>query len=159
MRKSCCDRRGAGSVQLSLLKGTQGVHWLKPVSKACIQHKPYFQADASQLGVHFFSDTYRPETDKEQPQSHQPTSIQIGSFVRVKFLTKKSEKFFVAQITCTHNDGCTVKFLKRQGTSSFFVYSEEEESFIEQEQIMELLPAPIMDNRDRYCFQDDVEAE
>ena len=156
-------------MSVSPLKGTQGVHWLKPVSKACIHHQPYSLADVSTLGVHYFSDGIEEhETNDKQheeqeandtQQSHTTTSIQIGSFVRVKFLTKKSQKYFVAQVTGVYKDGYKVAFLKRQGTTNLFIYSEEEESFVELEQIMEPLSHPTMDNRNRCYFQDDMVAE
>ena len=44
---------------------------------------------------------------------------------------------------------CTVRFLKKQSATGLFIYSEEEESFIEHDQIIETLPSPTLDNRNQ----------
>ena len=51
--------------------------------------------------------------------------------------------------------------MKRQDTctSNLFIYSNEEDSFIEKTQIIECLSSPTMDNQNRYSFQQKFEAE
>ena len=145
---------------VSPIKGTQGIHWLKPVSRISIQHKPYSLADSSNsTSLHFFEENSGEDKIDEEQQSHTRESLLVGSFARVKFLTKKSRKYFVAQITGVHSDGYTMTFLRRQGSTSLFINCDEEESYVEQDQIMAALPYPTLDNRNRCSFQNDIIAE
>ena len=75
----------------------------------------------------------------------QELPVKEGDFVVVKLSGKKVQKHYIGQVSQvpSHDQKGTIKYLKREKQSSFqFVFSNDDEYDIEEEDIVQKLPAP-----------------
>ena len=75
-------------------------------------------------------------------------------FVKIKLHGKKKDAHFVATVTDVNDKGYEVSFLKSiDETSLVFVKPDHPDtSFIDKEQVVDILPFPNLDQRNHYRF-------
>jgi hypothetical protein len=103
------------------------------------------------------------EEDGEEDEEESKIRVKQGEFVRVKFCTKKREKFHIGQVVSVSTDGDAVElsFLRKQDhTGLVFHFPEKEDkSWVDLSQLVENLATPVIDSRNRVCLMSPVVVE
>ncbi|KAF8793879.1 hypothetical protein HNY73_001911 [Argiope bruennichi] len=88
-------------------------------------------------------------------QNHTSAYISLGKFLLVKVFGKKSWKPYVAQVSALDNTEINVIFLKQVSVCNF-IYQENDIGVIQRDDIIRVLPTPIINGRNTVIFQNAV---
>ena len=145
--------------------GTHSVQYLRSnddISLAVATNSPFTRNEP----VNIVQVVQTPRNDKPEPVEDQEmdidlpdlTEIKVGDFCLVKFHTNKSEnKVFLGQCTDKHTDKNekVVKFAflrAKDSEKTVFAFKTNDNSWVDEHDVVAKLDAPVMDNRDRYMF-------
>lgn len=101
--------------------------------------------DSSQSSMSDLPDSSGDELnfDKEDDFDFDNNNVTVGDFVLCKFLGKKQIIHYAARVNTLFTDEVEVSFLRRKGTSSKFIFpNEEDSSNIPKSDIVLKLPSP-----------------
>ena len=102
------------------------------------------------FSVHDSNSSDGPYVEEEEEclkQLEFPTNIAVGSWILVKYSTKKTLRYYVGQILEERDEMIKVKFLRRKG--NYFIWPTVEDiSSITEDDVVRVLPAPKTKRRD-----------
>ena len=147
--------------------GTHSLHYLRSnddISLAVATHSPFTRNEP----VNIVQVVQAPRNDKPETVEDQqmdidlpnPSEIKVGDFCLVKFCTvnKSENKVFLGQCTDKHTDHENEKvvpfaFLRaKDSEKTQFAFKTNDNSWVDEHDVVAKLDAPVMDNRGRYMF-------
>lgn len=117
----------------------------------------FLSSEESNIGIQDLIERYEIEQQEEGKDdeifSELPIKNQLNKWVLVAFSTKTSIKHYVGQITDVNQGNPVVKFARRLKKTSIFVWpQEDDESEVQQEDIIVFLPSPVLGRRGELSF-------